>query len=172
MGIPLDKIAAPSAHVAWDPDVGDTISGVITFAKIMTPKANFDGNALEQELRVDVVDEDGEQQTIWAVVNTDIEGDGYPSRLARAISSAVADDGASELEEGGKLAGVRVEDIPPAKKGRSPAHDFDFAYNKPSAKVKLALAAEPEEDGDWLSEEAEPARPPKRKAPSAKDLLG
>lgn len=169
MAVDLKHIAAPSAHISWQPEVGDSIKGTITFAKLMGAKPNFDGDKLEQELRVDLVDDDGEQFTIWAVVNTDVEGDGYPSRLARAIAAAVSADGADSLEEGGTLAVVRTEDIPATKKGRKPAKAYDAAYSKPTAKVKLALAPTDDDDDD----EPEPPTPIKSKAnPSAADLLG
>jgi len=166
MAVSVKDIAAPTSHNAWQPEVGESIKGVVTFAKIMAPKPNFDGDKLEKELRIDLVDDEGEQATIWAVVDTDVEGDGYPSRLARAIATAVSADGADGLEEGGTLAVVRVEDIPPAKKGRHPAKNFEAAYSRPTAKLKLALAPEGDDDGE------EEALPPAAKRPSASDLLG
>lgn len=167
MAVDLKHIAAPSAHTSWDPDPGDQIKGEITFAKIMGAKPNFDGDKLEQELRVDLVDEGGEQWTVWAVVNTDVDGDGYPSRLARAIAGAVNEAGADQLAEGGTLALARLDDVPPTKKGRHPAKDYAGAYQAPTAKVKLALA--PEHTDDEGDDEPE-SEPPKR--PTAADLLG
>ena len=166
MGIPLDKIAPPSSHNAWNPEVGDSISGEITFMKIMPPKDNFDGDKREQELRLDLVTEDGEQVTVWAVVNTDVDGDGYPSRLARAISDAVRDADATELELGGKLALARIEDVAPSKKGRFPAKAFDGAYRAP--KARLAIVPDDDEEGEEPPVPAATAKP----RPSAADLLG
>lgn len=170
MAVNLKQIAAPSSHESWDPEVGESVKGRITFAKIMGAKPNFNGDKMEQELRVDIVDDDGEQTTIWAVVNTDVEGDGYPSRLARAIAAAVDAAGSDELEEGGTLALVRVDDVPPSKKGHKPAKEYEGAYKKPSVQVKLALASQGDDDGD--DEEPPPPTPIRKTTPSAADLLG
>lgn len=138
-GVSIKDIAAPSAGDSWNPQPGDTVAGDITLAKIMAPRQNTFTKLMEQELRVDLLTDSGETVTVWAVVNTDVDGDGYPSRLARTIASAVRTAGADDLEVGGRLGLGRVADVAPTQAGRSPAKDYVGEYQPPAKGVGLGL---------------------------------
>jgi hypothetical protein len=145
MGVSIKDIAAPSSGDSWDPQVGDTVVGDITFVKMMAPKLNFNKDKLEQEIRIDLLEDNGHTTTIWAVTNTDTEGDGYPSRLARAIATGVRNGGADELEVGGRLAVGRIQDVPPSQPGRHPAKEYVAEYRPPSNGVSLNLLGGPQD---------------------------
>lgn len=137
MGVSIKDIAAPSSGDSWSPQPGDTVVGDVTFVRMMAPKRNTFNNQMEQEIRIDLLTDAGSTVTIWAVTNTDTEGDGYPSRLARAIATGVRNGGADEIEVGGRLACGRIADVPPSQPGRQPAKDYVAEYRPPSTGVTM-----------------------------------
>lgn len=130
----------PAGSPAWRPEVGDSVSGTITYIGKLPPRPSFDGSKQEQSVRIDLDTADGEV-SVYVVVNNDVEGDGYPKRNARAVAAAVRAAGCTDLEVGGKLAIQRVEDVP-TKAGK--ANDYAAVYKPPAALVPVAdLAGEP-----------------------------
>lgn len=160
--IKIDDIAPPTSGNAWKPNVGDIARGEITFLQVQAPRPSFDKKKMEQELRIDLADGD-ETITVWATINNDVEGDGYPKRDARAIAAAVRAAGATELEVGGYLAIQRVEDVPTSFQ---PAKDYVAEYRAPKpAGVAVSSLLGPTDTAPAPTET--PAS-----APSLKSLIG
>ena len=145
----------PAGAPAWKATaVGDHVSGTVTYIGKLPPRPSYDGTKQEQSVRIDLDTDDGEV-SVYVVVNSDVEGDGYPKRNARAVAAAVRAAGCTDLEVGGKLAIQRVEDVP-TKAGK--ANDFTAVYKPPPARTPLAAVVD----------EPAPATPP----PSLAALLG
>lgn len=146
MGLNVNDIATPSASNSWDPQVGDIVEGEVALVKLMNPKPNYNRTANEQEIRLDL-DNGGVTTTVWAVINTDVGSDaGYPSRLARAIATAVRKAGCEDLEEGpgSWLKIQRIADVQPTQAGRSPAKEYVAEYRPPRKGIDMtALAPTP-----------------------------
>ncbi len=136
MSVSIDDIAPPSGD-AWSPEIGDAISGVITYAGTLERVSQFSGHT-EKVLRIDL-DDDENVTTIWATVNTNINGDGWAKRDAKAIAAAVRAAGEKAVEVGGRLGIRRIADVATEK---GPAKAFEAQYKAPVAKVDVP-AAEP-----------------------------
>lgn len=156
--IKIDDIAPPTSGNAWKPEIGDVARGEITYLAVQAPRPSYDKKKMEQELRIDLV-EGEETVTVWATINNDVEGDGYPKRDARAIAAAVRAAGAAELEVGGYLAIQRVEDVPTSFQ---PAKDYVAEYRPPKP-GGVAVAS-------LIGDTPPPAAP--TVAPSLKSLIG
>jgi hypothetical protein len=137
MGLPVKDIATPRAGETWDPAPGDVVRGKVILAKYMPPKPNFDGDKMEQSLRIDLqtaeLDVNGNPRkvSVYAVTDNDVESEtGFPSRLARAIVDAVIEAGEDDLDDSGgaELAIARLEDLAPTQKGRKGAKDWKAQY--------------------------------------------
>lgn len=129
MSVPIGDIAPPSGD-PWRPEIGDIAKGVITYAGTSERVSQFSGHT-ERTLRVDL-DADGDNTTIYATVDTNVNGDGYPKRDARAIADAVRAAGATHIEVGGTLAIKRVDDHPTEK---GPAKAYQAQYKPPAVTV-------------------------------------
>ena len=138
MSLTIEDIAPPSGN-GWKPEVGESVKGVVTYAGSFQRESSF-SEKTEEVARIDL-DVDGEAVTIWATASTDIHGDGYPKRDAKAIAAAARAAGASAIEVGGVFAMKRVEDVPTK---RGPARDYVAQYEPPAAP---AVSAEDASDG-------------------------
>lgn len=140
MGVSVDQIAPPSGGDAWKPEIGDSLVGLITYVGTTT-LPSYDKKKREGKLRLDIEqDGTGDTITIWATTNSDLDGDGWPRRDAKAISMAVRAAGASVIEVGGRLAIVRGPDE--STEGGM-AHTFSAQYVPPAASVPVAQVAPP-----------------------------
>lgn len=133
MSIPVDDIAPPAGN-AWKPDIGDSVKGVITYASKSLGKS-YDGSKTEETLRIDVLDDDGDTHSIYTTTNTNVDGDGYAKRDARAVSAAVRSAGAKSLEVGGRLGMKRIDDVPTE---RGAAKAYSAQYEAPAAGTSVA----------------------------------
>lgn len=129
MSYDVDKIAPPGSGASWKPEVGDQIVGTITYVGDLTGP-NYDRTATERKLRIDLDIGDGEVQSIWPVIDTNINGDGYPKADAKAIAAAVRAADVRAIEVGGRLAMKRLPDEPT---DRGPAKRWHAEYEAPSA---------------------------------------
>jgi hypothetical protein len=170
MALSLKGAVAPRSISRWDPEVGERVAGVITYVVEQAPRPGYDQSKLEIEVRIDLVDSNGEPVTVWALKNNDVEGDGYPSRLFRAIYDALEEANCDMLlEEGGRLAIQRIEDIPPTQRGRKPAKAYSAAYRPPAAtQLKVVPDRAIEAPDGPVYAEPTTARP----RPTAAELLG
>lgn len=125
--INVDDIAAPQAD-AWKPAIGETVKGTITYVWA-GERTSYDGSKTEKQLRI-VLDTGDAEVTIYATMNTNVNGDGYAKRDAKAIAAAVRASGASTLEVGGTLAVKRVDNVPTDK---GEANVYVAEYQPPAA---------------------------------------
>jgi hypothetical protein len=137
----VDEIAPPSGGNAWDLQVGEAVSGTVTYVGKMPPRPSYDGKKREQSVRIDLDTGDG-TTSVFVVINADVDGVPYPKRDARAVAAAVRAAGCTDLEVGGRLAIQRVEDVD-TKVGK--ARDYSAVYKPPAAASPLAatVADEP-----------------------------
>lgn len=127
-GYDVNDIAPPTGGDYWQPEVGDTIAGTITYVGSYQRQNNW--GKTEDNLRIDLEQDDGET-LIWTVVtNADVEGEGYAKRDAKAVAAAVRAAGQSKLEIGGRLGGQRLADVE-TKMGMG--RDFVAQYRPPAA---------------------------------------
>lgn len=131
-GVPVDEIGAPSAEAFKFTEIGDTCKGVVTYAGKMVRENSFNGLD-EETLLITLLTSDGER-AIYPVTNTNVNGDGYASRMAKAIAAAIRKADSRTLEVGGTLA-VKFSEEHPTTKG-NPAKGFQAQYKPPAAPVK------------------------------------
>ena len=129
MSISIDDIAGPDGESFKFNEVGDTAKGVIVHAEETTRESQYSGKD-EKVLRISLEQDDGEITIIWPVTNTDVNGGGYASRMAKAIAAAVRAADRKTLENGGTLA-VRFDGEKPSDKG-NPAKLFVAQYKPPT----------------------------------------
>ncbi len=127
MSIDVNDIGTPTAEPFKFNRIGDTVTGTITFAGMKTRENKFNGN--DEEVLLIVLATDDGDRSIWPVTNTNVHGDGYATRMARAIADAVRASGARRLEEGGRLV-VRYSNDIPTDKGH-PAKEYEATYTAP-----------------------------------------
>ena len=133
---------APSSGNSWKPEIGDTVSGLITYVGTSIGK-NFDGDKDEEQLRIDIEEETGETVSVWAVINTDVNGGGGPKIIARIIREAVVAAGATSIEVGGRIVIKRIADLPQTDPKKHAAKFFEAAYKTPTAAVSTDTIAAP-----------------------------
>lgn len=124
-----------AAGMTWKPELWEQVEGEITYVGTSIGK-DFDGKVNQRQCRIDLVRPDGQRQSLWPVLNSDIDdpkGEGYPDRMARAVSKAVEAAGQRSIETGGYLVGQRIADVPPTKAGFNPAKEYVFTYRAPAA---------------------------------------
>lgn len=164
--IDIGDIAGPDGDSMSFKEVGDTAKGIITHLDQSNRVSQFSGNT-ETVLRITLEQGDGSNVIIWPVTNTNVDGDGYPTRMARAIVAAVRKAEANTLSVGGELAVQFASEIPTDK--GNPAKEFVAAYKAPAASVDandlLGGGVEPQ-----VEVTSQPAQP--TEAPTAADLLG
>lgn len=129
MSISIDDIAGPDGDSFKFTDLGDTAKGTILHAEQSRRESQFTGKT-EEVLRISLEADDGSTLIIWPVTNTDVHGDGYATRMAKAIAAAVRAAGQRTLEIGGTLAVKYVKDQP-SEKG-NPAKIYAAEYKPPT----------------------------------------
>ncbi len=157
--IDIGDIAGPDGDSFKFDTIGDTAKGVITHLDQSNRISQFSGNT-ETVLRITLEHADGSNVIIWPVTNTNVDGDGYPTRMARAIVAAVRKAEANTLSVGGELAVQFASEIPTDK--GNPAKEFVAAYKPPAAGV----------NADDLLGGQEPPAAAEEPAPTTADLLG
>lgn len=131
MSIDVNTIGSPSADAFRFNTIGDTVTGTIVYAGTRQRENRFNGND-ENILHIVLATDDGDR-SIYPVIDTNVGGDGYPSRMARAIADAVRAAGETRLAEGGRLVVRYNEDIPTDK--GNPAKGFVAQYKPPAPDV-------------------------------------
>lgn len=170
MGYDIDNIAPPGSGNSWKPEVGDKLAGTITYIGDLTGP-NYDQTATERKLRIDIA-VDGDEENVWSiwpVIDTDINGDGYPKADAKAIAAAARAAGAKTLEVGGTLAIKRVEDEE-TKRGR--AKRWVAEYRPPAADAGLLEGLAGETSTAPAPAPAPAAPSVEQRAAAAASLLG
>lgn len=127
--IDIDTIAGPDGDSFKFENVGDIAKGVIAHVDTSERENRFNGN-MELVLRVALEQDDGETIIIWPVLNTNVDGDGYASRMAKAIAAAARAAGATKIEAGGTLA-VKFDREQATEKG-NPAKVYVAEYHPPA----------------------------------------
>jgi hypothetical protein len=129
MSISIDDIAGPDGDSFKFESAGDTAKGVILHAEQTRRESQFTGKT-EEVLRISLETGGGDTVIIWPVTNTDVNGDGYATRMAKAVAAAVRASGQRTLEVGGTLAVQYVRDQP-SEKG-NPAKIYAAEYQPPT----------------------------------------
>ncbi len=128
--INVNDVAAPDGESFKFNEVGDTAKGVISHVE-QIERTNSFNQLTEKVLVISMEDDAGDTLKIWPVTNTNVNGDGYASRMARAVAAAVRAAGTDQLEIGGTLA-VKYSESIPTDKG-NPAKGFVAQYKPPAA---------------------------------------
>ena len=136
--ISFDTIAGPDGDSFKFNEPGDTAIGEVVHIEELERESQFTGNT-EKVLRIALETDSGDTIILWPVMNTDVNGNGYATRMAKAISAAGRAAGARTLEVGGTLA-VKYERDQPSDKG-NPAKVYVAEYHPPAA-------ADTSDDGD------------------------
>lgn len=142
MSISIDDIAGPDGDSFKFATPGDTAKGIIIHAEQMRRESQFTGKT-EEVLRISLEEESGDTILIWPVTNTDVNGEGYATRMAKAVAAAVRAAGQRTLEVGGTLA-VQYTKDQPSDKG-NPAKIYVAEYKPPTAPPAAVTA--PGDDG-------------------------
>jgi hypothetical protein len=128
MSINVDTIAGPDGDSFKFGSIGDIAKGIIIHAEQMRRESQFSGN-VEEVLRISLETDTGDTLIIWPVTNTNFNGDGYATRMAKAIAAAVRAAGQRTLEIGGTLAVQYSRDIPTDR--GNPAKGYVAEYKPP-----------------------------------------
>jgi len=127
--ISIDTIAGPDGDSFKFDAIGDTVKGRILHLEELERENRFNGKT-EKVLRISLELDDGETAIIWPVTSTDVNGNGYASRMAKAIAAAIRAAGETDLATGGILA-VKFSGEQPTDKG-NPAKLFQAQYKAPA----------------------------------------
>ncbi|MEM7342460.1 MAG: hypothetical protein AAF467_27730 [Actinomycetota bacterium] len=128
MSIDINDIAGPDGDSFKFTDRGDKVAGTIIHVDETVRENQFNGNN-EKVLRITLDTDDG-TKIIWPVTNTNVDGDGYASRMAKAIVAAIRAANATTLEVGARL-GVEYYDDQDTDKG-NPAKLYRAQYKPPT----------------------------------------
>lgn len=174
-GIDVDDIGAPPSHEAWKPAVNEVIKGTILYVGSWVGE-NFDGDGHEKKMRLDVQPDDGTPpRSVYCVLNNDVNGDGWPDRMAKAISAGARAAGATRVQAGDTIAIQRLADGEPSRAGMNPPKQWNASYRvaTPAAGVDL-LGAEPATApaAPAAAPAPAPAAPAAAPATGLADLLG
>lgn len=125
-GFSVDEIAPPSGDY-WQPEVGDSVVGTITYLGEFTRENKWEKT--ERNLRIDLEQDDGSNIIVTVVTNADVKGDGYAKRDAKAVAAAVRKAGEKKLLVGGRLGIKRLPDVE-TKMGAG--RDYGAEYKPPA----------------------------------------
>ena len=109
--ITADELAGPDGESFRFENIGDTAKGKVVHADKRVRTNKFTQKD-EEVVRVTLVDGSGDNIVLWVVTNNDVKANGYPSRMARAISASLRAAESGTLTTGGTLAVQYTADIP------------------------------------------------------------
>ncbi len=151
--INVDDISGPEGESFKFDKVGDTAKGIITHVAEQVRENQFNKQQ-EKVLRICLEQADGETVVLWPVTNNNIDGgDGFPSRMAKAIVAAVRAEKETQLASGGVLAVQFSGEEAPKQAGNNPAKLFVAQYKAPAVAVPVTpvnpenVAGTPAADG-------------------------
>ncbi len=143
MSLHVDECGPPSAETFKFENVGDMVKGKILYVDKFVRTSEF--TDLEERVAHIVLETDnGEPRSIWPILNTNVHGKGWASRLAKAIGAAARTKGSEVVEVGAMLA-VKHDKLIPTDRGHD-AKGFVAQYEPPPAPADDDTAAAADED--------------------------
>ena len=114
-------------------EIGDTVTGKVVHFGTFTSDNKFKPGQRDEILVISLEQADGSVLKVWPVIKTDMEGDAYADRMAKAIVAAIKAADKKALEVGATLAVKYSEAIP--TKFPKPARGYQAEYRPPVSTI-------------------------------------